>query len=108
WGRPDADAEIFVERAGRRFLRTGDLGYVDAEGYYFVVDRLKRMINVSGYKVWPAECEALLYRHPAVRECCVVAASDPYRGETVKAFVVVRNGSSLTADDLAAFARTVM
>ena len=76
WHRPDADAEVFVERDGRRYLRTGDLGYVDEDGYFFTVDRLKRMINVSGYKVWPAECEALLYQHPAVQECCVIAAPD--------------------------------
>ena len=66
------------------------------------------MINVSGYKVWPAECEALLYRHPSVQECCVVAAPDAYRGETVKAFVVRRAGTSLTAEELTGWAREAM
>ena len=90
WNRPDADAECFVVLDGRRFLRTGDLGYRDAEGYYFAVDRLKRMINVSGFKVWPAECEASFHAHPAIQECCVISAPDPYRGETVKAVIVLK------------------
>ncbi|MDB5796576.1 MAG: AMP-binding enzyme family protein [Paucimonas sp.] len=92
WKRPDADREAFFERDGKRFLRTGDLGYVDSENYFFMVDRLKRMINASGFKVWPAEVEALLYRHPAIREACVIAATDEKRGETVKALVVLRDG----------------
>ena len=76
-------------RAGG-FLRTGDLGRVDAEGYFFMVDRLKRMINASGFKVWPAEVEAMLYHHPSVLEACVIGAPDARRGETVKALVVLR------------------
>jgi fatty-acyl-CoA synthase len=108
WQRPEADQETFFEREGRRYLRTGDLGRMDEDGYFHLVDRLKRMISVSGYKVWPAECEATLYRHPAVQECCVIAAPDSYRGETVKAFVVRRPGATLTADELIAWARTVM
>jgi fatty-acyl-CoA synthase len=66
------------------------LAYIDEEGYYFFVDRLKRMINAAGFKVWPAEVEALLYQHPAILEACVVAAKDPRRGETVKALVVLK------------------
>lgn len=110
WGRPEADAEVFVTIAGRRYLRTGDLGYVDDEGYFFIVDRLKRMINVSGYKVSPTECEAQLYRHPAVLECCVVSAPDPHRGETVKAFVRLKPEcrDEVTAQDIMAFARAIM
>jgi fatty-acyl-CoA synthase len=64
---------------------------MDDEGYFFMTDRLKRMINASGYKVWPAEVELLLYKHPAVQEACVIAARDAYRGETVKAVVVLRH-----------------
>lgn len=109
WRRPETDAETFVALDGRRYLRTGDMAYRDEEGYFFIVDRLKRMINVSGYKVWPAECEALLYRHPAIQECCVIAVADAYRGESVKAFVKLRPGSGhITAEDVIAFARGVM
>jgi fatty-acyl-CoA synthase len=90
WNNPAATAEVFVEIDGKRFLRTGDLAQIDEDGYFFMVDRLKRMINASGFKVWPAEVEALLYQHPAIQEACVIAASDPKRGETVKAVVVLR------------------
>jgi fatty-acyl-CoA synthase len=92
WNAPHADAEAFVEIDGKRFFRTGDLGRTDEDGYYFLVDRLKRMINASGFKVWPAEVENLLYQHPAIQEVCVIAATDSYRGETVKALVVPTTG----------------
>jgi fatty-acyl-CoA synthase len=92
WNNPEANSEAFVEIDGKRFLRTGDLARVDEEGYFFMVDRLKRMINASGFKVWPAEVEALMYQHPAIREVCVVASSDERRGETVKAVVVLKDG----------------
>ncbi len=108
WNRPEADAEVFLQRDGLTFLRTGDLGRVDEEGYFYTVDRLKRMISVSGFKVWPAECEATLYHHPAIQECCVISAPDPYRGEAVKAFVVLRPGESLDAEGLMLWARSVM
>lgn len=108
WRRPDADAEAFLDCDGMRFLRTGDLGYRDADGYFFIVDRLKRMVSVGGYKVWPAEVEALLYRHPAVQECCVIAVPDARSGEAVKAVVVIRPGASLGADELRGWARGVM
>jgi fatty-acyl-CoA synthase len=90
WRQPEATDAAFVEVEGKRFFRTGDLGRMDEEGYFFITDRLKRMINASGYKVWPSEVEMLLYRHPAVQEACVIAAKDVYRGETVKAVVVLR------------------
>jgi len=90
WRRPEETEEVFLTRDGKRFLRTGDLGQYDDEGYYFMVDRLKRMINASGFKVWPAEVESILYNHPAIQEACVIGMVDPRRGETVKAFVVVR------------------
>jgi fatty-acyl-CoA synthase len=63
---------------------------MDEDGYFFLTDRLKRMINASGFKVWPAEVEALMFRHPAIQEACVISAKDAYRGETVKACVVLR------------------
>lgn len=90
WRRPDATGAAFIQCDGQRFFRSGDLGHVDGEGYFFITDRLKRMINASGFKVWPAEVEALMFRHPAIQEACVVSARDSYRGETVKAFVVLR------------------
>ena len=91
WGQAEATAQAFVTLDGKRFLRTGDLARTDEDGYFFMVDRLKRMINASGYKVWPAEVEALMYAHPAIQEVCVIAAQDARRGETVKAVVVLRD-----------------
>ncbi|HXA36332.1 MAG TPA: long-chain fatty acid--CoA ligase [Steroidobacteraceae bacterium] len=90
WGKPLDSAQALVEIDGKRFLRTGDLGRVDEEGYFFMVDRLKRMINASGFKVWPTEVESLMYQHPAVLEACVIGTRDAHRGETVKAVVVAR------------------
>jgi fatty-acyl-CoA synthase len=90
WKRPDATEAAFVEVDGKRFFRTGDLGRVDADGFFYLTDRLKRMINASGFKVWPAEVEALMFRHPAVQEACVISTPDSYRGESVKAVVVLR------------------
>ncbi len=110
WNNPAATAEVFVEIDGKRFLRTGDLAQVDQDGYFFMVDRLKRMINASGFKVWPAEVEALLYQHPAIQEACVIAASDPKRGETVKAVVVLREAfrNQLRAQDIIDWAHANM
>jgi fatty-acyl-CoA synthase len=100
WGNEGA-ADDFVEIEGRSFFRTGDIGHVDDQGFYFVTDRLKRMINASGFKVWPAEVEKVLIRHPAVLEVCVVGAPDSYRGETVKALVVLKKESQgVTAAEL--------
>jgi len=90
WKHPEATRAAFVQIDGKAFFRTGDLGRMDDEGYFFITDRLKRMINASGYKVWPSEVELLMYRHPAVAEACVIASRDAYRGETVKAVVVLR------------------
>lgn len=90
WKRPDATAAAFIELDGKRFFRSGDLGRMDEEGYFFLTDRLKRMINASGFKVWPAEVEALMFKHPAIQEACVISTRDSYRGETVKAVVVLR------------------
>ena len=90
WKHPEASRAAFIEIEGKPFFRTGDLGRMDEDGYFFITDRLKRMINASGYKVWPSEVELLLYRHPAVAEACVISAKDAYRGETVKAVIVLR------------------
>jgi len=94
WRNEQANRDAFIEIEGKRFLRTGDLARIDEEGYFFMTDRLKRMINASGYKVWPAEVEAMLYQHPAIHEVCIIGARDPKRGETVKAVVVLKPGQS--------------
>ena len=93
WKRPEATAQAFIEHDGKRFFRSGDLGKVDEDGYFFMTDRLKRMINASGFKVWPAEVEALMFRHPAIQEACIISTKDAYRGESVKAVVVLRASS---------------
>lgn len=110
WKRPEATQAAFIEFEGKRFFRSGDLGRVDAEGYFFLTDRLKRMINASGFKVWPAEVEALMFRHPAVQEACVIATKDSYRGESVKAVVVLRasHRGEVSAQDLIEWCRANM
>jgi fatty-acyl-CoA synthase len=90
WRNAEATRATFIDIDGRAFLRTGDLGRIDADGFFYIADRLKRMINASGYKVWPAEVEAALFNHPAIQEACIVAAPDERRGETVKAYVVLK------------------
>jgi fatty-acyl-CoA synthase len=90
WNKPEDSAQALIDLDGKRFLRTGDLGRVDEDGYFFMVDRLKRMINASGFKVWPTEVESLMYQHPAILEACVIGTRDAHRGETVKAVVVLR------------------
>jgi fatty-acyl-CoA synthase len=105
WRQEQATREAFIEHDGKRFFRTGDLGYYDEDGYFFITDRLKRMINASGFKVWPAEVEAMLYAHPAIQEACVIGVPDGYRGETVKALVVARAGAQASAGEIIAWAR---
>jgi fatty-acyl-CoA synthase len=110
WGNEAGTREAFVEIEGRCWFRTGDLGTVDEDGYFFLVDRLKRMINASGFKVWPAEVESLMYAHPDVQEACVIAARDPHRGETVKAVVVLKadRRGQVTAQEIIDWARGQM
>jgi fatty-acyl-CoA synthase len=90
WKKPEDTAQVFMELDGKQFFRSGDLGKMDEEGYFFIVDRLKRMINASGYKVWPTEIESLMYQHAAVQEACIIGAKDAHRGETVKAVIVLK------------------
>jgi long-chain acyl-CoA synthetase len=84
-------------------LRTGDVGYMDADGYIFIVDRIKDLIIAGGYNIYPRNVEEAIYQHPAVLECCVVGVPDAYRGQTVKAFVVLKPSETLTAEALEAF-----
>src|ERR671912_465423 len=110
WKRPEADEETFFERDDRRFLRTGDIGTVDEEGYFFMVDRLKRMINFSGYNVWPAEVESALYEHPAIQEAVVISIPDERSGEAAKAMVVLREEEKgeVSEEDIVEWARGKM
>jgi long-chain acyl-CoA synthetase len=87
------------------WLLTGDVGYVDADGWYYLVDRKKDMIVASGYKVWPREVEDVLYTYEAVLEAAVVGVPDPYRGETVKAYVSLRSGYSTSPEELIEYCR---
>ena len=110
WKNPAATEATFIQLDGKRFFRTGDLGYYDEDGYFFIVDRLKRMINASGYKVWPAEVETMLYRHPDIQEACIIGTHDSRRGETVKAVVVLKEASRAKAreEDIIEWARANM
>ncbi|MFD7341934.1 class I adenylate-forming enzyme family protein [Streptomyces violascens] len=101
WRRPDATAEAFPDGE----LRTGDIGFMDRDGWLYVVDRMKDMINASGFKVWPREVEDVLYTHPAVREAAVVGIPDAYRGESVKAYVSLRPGAEADPAELAAYCK---
>ncbi|MFC5992655.1 class I adenylate-forming enzyme family protein [Pseudonocardia hispaniensis] len=104
WGKPDETANAIPGGA----LHTGDVGYMDAHGWFYIVDRKKDQINVGGYKIWPREVEDVLYEHEAVREAAVVGVPDEYRGETVKAFVSLRPGRTATEPELIAFCKERM
>jgi fatty-acyl-CoA synthase len=110
WKRPEATANAFFELDGKSFFRSGDMGRIDAEGYFFMTDRLKRMINASGFKVWPAEVEALMFKHPAIQEACIISTKDAYRGESVKAVVVLRSShkGQVTEQDIVDWCRDTM
>lgn len=96
WEKPEETEKAFHDG----FFLTGDVAVMDEDGFFYIVDRKKDMINVSGYKVWPREVEDMLYTHPAVREAAVVGIPDEYRGETVKAFVALKEGQNVTEEDL--------
>jgi fatty-acyl-CoA synthase len=108
WKREDAYRESWIELEGRQWFRTGDLGRMDAEGYFTIADRLKRMINAAGFKVWPAEVEAALYHHPSIKECCVIATPDARKGEAVKLVAVLKPGQPVSAEDIIAWAHARM
>ncbi|HET6875041.1 MAG TPA: long-chain fatty acid--CoA ligase [Acidimicrobiales bacterium] len=101
WEKPDETAHALP--GGE--LHTGDVGFMDEDGWFYVVDRKKDMIIAAGYKVWPREVEDVLYEHPAVREAAVVGVPDEYRGETVKAFVSLKPGQTVDEGELVAFCR---
>jgi long-chain acyl-CoA synthetase len=96
WNRPEETAAVL--RDG--WLLTGDMGYMDADGYFYVVDRKKDMIIAGGYNIYPREVEEVLFEHPAVQEAAVIGVPDPYRGETVKAFIVLKEGAQVSEEEL--------
>ena len=101
WNRPDADATVFtIDAEGRAWLRTGDVGTIDADGFVRIVDRLKDMIAVSGFKVFPSQIETVLHHHPAVKEALVIGLPDPYRGEQPRAYVTLNDGMTATGEAL--------
>jgi long-chain acyl-CoA synthetase len=104
WQKPTATAASL--RDGE--LRTGDIGFMDEQGWFYLVGRSKEMIIASGFKVWPREVEEVLYLHPAIREAAVVGIPDAYRGETIKAVVSLRPGHFVTPEEIATFARAQM
>jgi long-chain acyl-CoA synthetase len=104
WGRRQESAEALHDG----WLETGDVGKRDAEGWFYLVDRIKDMIVASGYKIWPRDVEDVLFRHPAVQEAAVVGVPDSYRGETVLAYVVLRQGAEAGAAELIEHCRTEM
>ncbi len=104
WNKPEETAKALPGGS----LHTGDVGYMDAQGWFYIVDRKKDQINAGGYKVWPREVEDVLYEHEAVREAAVVGVPDEYRGETVKAFVSLRPGKTVSEADLIAFTKERM
>lgn len=103
WNRPDETAQtIRTDAGGRRWLYTGDIARMDADGFTYIVQRKKDMIIVSGFNVYPGEVESVLFTHPAVMEACVIGVPDSYRGEAVKAYVVLKPGASATAEEIRA------
>jgi long-chain acyl-CoA synthetase len=100
WNRPDAAARVFVELDGRRWLRTGDVATIDEDGYVRIVDRIKDMIAVGGFKVFPSQVEAVMLEHLAVKEALVIGVADPYHGEMPRAFVTLQPGASAGEDEL--------
>ena len=101
-GKPEETAKTITADG---WLRTGDIVRMDEDGYFYLPDRLKDIINASGFKVVPREVEEVLFEHPKIHEAVVAGVPDPYRGETVKAYIVLRAGKSATEEEIAAFCR---
>ena len=104
WNKPEETEEAFQDG----YFLTGDVAIMDEDGWFYIVDRKKDMINVSGYKVWPREVEDALYTHPQVKEAAVVGVPDEYRGETVKAFVALKEGEGTTEEELVSYCKERM
>jgi acyl-CoA synthetase (AMP-forming)/AMP-acid ligase II len=91
WEKSEETREAFIEIGGKKYFRSGDIGYMDEEGYFFYLDRIKRMVNRAGYKAWPARIENEMYNHPAIAEVCVIGTPAPRVGEEVKAIIVLKH-----------------
>lgn len=102
WNRPE-ETKAALDEEG--WLHTGDIAYMDEEGYFYIVDRKKDMIIAGGYNIYPREVEEVLYQHPKVQECAVIGVPHEYRGETVKAFIVLKPGMSATAEEIIEFCK---
>jgi long-chain acyl-CoA synthetase len=102
WNRPDETAAAFTADG---YLRTGDIAVMDDEGFFSIVDRKKEMIIAGGFNIFPSEVEEVIFRHPAVADAAVAGIPDPYRGETVKAYIVRKPGAELTEEQLVSFCR---
>jgi long-chain acyl-CoA synthetase len=101
WNKPEETAQVL--RDG--WLHTGDIARKDADGYFYIVDRMKDMIIAGGFNIYPREVEEVLWEFPKIQEAAVIGVPDSYRGETVKAFVVLQPSTSATADEIIAFCR---
>lgn len=100
WGRPETDAEIFVEHGGKRYLRTGDVAVRDRQGFLSIVDRIKDMIAVAGFKVFPSVVEDAVLKHEAVKEVLVIGVPDDYKGEVPRAYVVLEEGATASGEEI--------
>lgn len=103
WNQPQETADVLEQTPDGLRLHTGDVAYLDPDGYAFIVDRIKDMIAASGFKIYPRLVEEALYQHPSIEECAVAGMPDKYRGQTVKAWIKLKEGQTLTADELRLF-----
>ena len=108
WKRPDANDEVFVTLDGKRYFLTGDIGHIDEDGYILITDRKKDMIIVGGFNVYPRDVEDILYTHPKVELCAVIGVPHPKSGETVKAYIKIKEGQTATEDEIKAFCKENM
>ncbi len=109
WNNADATSKVFVTVKSKTYLRTGDLGFEDSDGFFYISDRLKRMINASGFKVWPAEVESIMYKNPKIKEVAIISSPHERRGETVKAVVSLKEGfAGTTEEEIIAWAKKNM
>ncbi len=108
WKRPDANDEVFVTLDGKRYFLTGDIGHIDEDGYILITDRKKDMIIVGGFNVYPRDVEDILYTHPKVELCAVIGVPHPKSGESVKAYIKIKEGQTATQEEIMAFCKENM